>query len=165
MATLETNLPDILAQIKEKLLEDGVVNDSEVYLSISPVVQDFPPSDQFVMLTIGRQPVDQGIVTGGGDGAQLGFIGQVNVTLFTRLALDETPRADDMLTQSSLGAFAKQQCIIASLHLFFPEDDNGNFYLQEPMRLIEIQEPTKPKQGWCGLPSIWECQYIQAVSC
>src|SRR5436305_1593194 len=121
---IPTDLSTILIAVRDKLISDDLFPSTAVWLSLSPNLLQNPPSDDFAVLMPGTQRVIQGEVVGGGRDLT-GMEGEVSLTIWDRLALDQVPRADDFLTHS-LGILGKMKCVINSLQLCDPVDASSN---------------------------------------
>lgn len=160
---VNTDIATILEAVQQKVIDDGIFD--AVYISLQPQPLKYPPSDQYVIITPGRQPLDQGSTAGGG--RDYNFVkGDLVLTIWSRLILDEVPRDNSYLTNVSLGALRKLKCCINSFQMFDPTNLNEDYILGEPMRFKAIEVPEKtgiPGWGYCA--GVWEMNYTLDLSC
>lgn len=164
---IPTDLSTILRTFRDKLIDDGVFTDSTCWLSATPDVLKYPPSDRFIVVSPGDQNFEQPIIAGTGNRA-LAVDGTVNLTFRSRLNLDELPRSDVYLTDDSLGLLPGINCIIASLSMYMPKDSEGNSIFSEPARPVRIYPPELERgneQGWGKVQLSWEVRWNQQVTC
>jgi hypothetical protein len=176
---IPSDLGTILLAMKTQLVAQNVFPSASVWLSLTPEQISFPPDDQFCQICPETWRVDQSVVIGGG--TDTFFVeGEVSVNLWSRVALDQTGRADDYLTSISLGALERLKILIAALMLYDPTDMTGNPILIEPMRLVSVAKPAFHKSistdsigrahgvaQWVGglglIPSKWSVKWNQSI--
>lgn len=155
----------ILVAVRDKLINDGLFPASACYISLTPDVNLYPPTDQFAVVSPGTQTPDPGVVMGGGNITML-FVGEVIVTLWSRLATDEIQRDETYLTDASLGAVAAITCMLTSLQLYMPENQDGSWMLSEPMRLTAMDAPERVQNvQWGKTSMLFEMQWLQRLEC
>jgi len=161
-----SNLSECLKAVRNQLLADGVFNDSTCYISITPDLNTYPASYQLAVITPGSVIVNDGWVTGGGDDAML-CSAQIIVTLWSSYAVDRVEQHGAFLTDPSNGAITKIQCIIASLQLLFPKQDNGDWVFVVPLKLQSVErfKPARQKVGWGSTALIFDAEFLQRTSC
>lgn len=162
---IPTTIGMILSLIRDRLVCSFILPSNCVYCCMTEQPNETPPNDQYIIVSPKPIPPDQGCVTGGGNTLML-MDSAVMVTIYSRLALDQTPRDDYWLTPSSgYSVDLIQQKVVASLQLFFPADDNSNFYMAEPMRLTDYSEPLRDSPpGWGSVKLRYDVQYIENLS-
>jgi hypothetical protein len=160
---INSTLDVLLAAVRDKLVSDGVF--TNCFLSLSPITLKNPPGDQYAIVTPGEQEIDQPVLTG--SGRDVLFIkGHVDVTIWNRLFLDESLRDTAYLTDSSLGALKKVQCVINSLTMFDPQDSTPNYLLAEPMRPLRVRVPDKVTvPGWGYVIVPFEMAWTATLAC
>lgn len=149
---VQTTLQAICQSIEDKLIGEGLYQASSVYISVHADPAMFPADDNLCVIMPGRQTVEQPMVIGGGS-TLFSFSGDIGIGLFTRLALDQFPRDESYFKDQNLGLLAKISAVLKSLQLFFPKDENGDFLLEEPMKLQHID--TVNRFGNVGWGSVW----------
>lgn len=163
---ITTDLATLLGKARDKLVSDNVFSASCVYVGLAPTTLQYPPGDQYAVVHPLPQVVDLPIDAGAG--RELVYInGKIGVTLWSRNALDELPRDDMFLNDSSLGALAKVKCIYNSLHHYQPLDDSGNQLMAEPFRLLSIEPPKREfrQEGWGTILLTFEMDWNATLSC
>lgn len=151
---ISTDFGAILNAVKEKIVLDGYLAQTAVYLGLNAEFIDPPPADQFAVLVPGEQVVDQGVVTGGGNTTFV-FDGILNIWLWVRLATDEVSRSDLWLTDPNLGALATNNKLIKSLQLSMITDPDGNALVYSPMKLVSINQGVRVNSGTKLIPPGW----------
>lgn len=168
MATpFAVDIATLLKAFRDKLISDNVFLSTNCFLSLVPSTLMFPPNDQFATLQPLRQTVDSGSVRGGGR-VDMYMEGQLGVTVWSRLALDQLTRDDSYLTDSSLGALGKLACVINSLQLYQPVDSSLNQEMCEPLQLITIESPKLIETSqvhWGSISTIWQMNWWVSLAC
>src|SRR5579884_2855511 len=141
-----TDLATILAAARDKLVADGVFAASACFLTLNPDDLRFPPSDQFAAVCPGPQRINTGVYVGGGRDIVV-VEGQLTVSLWCRLALDQQPRDDSYLTDATLGALRRWRCVVNSLLLYQPLDGGGNQLLPKGFKWEGLDSYSRDYQG------------------
>lgn len=148
MSVVPTDLATLLTDIENKLISDGIFQSNTCFVSLLPDRLTFPASDQFAVITPGRQDVDPDTVSGA-DPQLIYFLGEFTVTLWGRLALDQYPRDDIYLDDGTLGLLKIMKSVIVSLHLYQPTDTGGNPLNTTPrLRSVTTLAKKVPEAGW-----------------
>lgn len=154
--------PDgLLPVLRDRIVDKGIVGRDYCYPvdeNESPVP---PPADRFVEILAGDQIVDQGIGWGASPPTVAGVNSVWEITLFTRLWLDQDNRATSLLLDTQHGLYVWTRPLIAALHHYDPVDTDGNEWFQEPMRLLKVGfRARRPKPGWASAVTTWELKYL-----
>lgn len=140
--TLDTLLLALKSQVETKM----GLQDNTVFVGLSPDENMFQASDQYVVVTPGPQAIANGYVAGTNP-TTLAFNGTVSVTLWSRLGLDQAPRSEIFLTDSTYGAIPALGRLISALHLFYPVDTNGNKLTLLPVKVDKIDSYARDFKG------------------
>jgi hypothetical protein len=148
----------ILIAIRDKLVSDGVFGFPCCYIVAGPALA-LPPCDHIAQIAPGPNNVRQITVDGAGNEV-LWLDGSARITLWNRLALDQTTHCDDALTDSVLGLTRYLTCTVNSLSQYFPTDPNGNPLVTEPIRFVQMDfGKSKDQAGWTNADMVFEFSY------
>jgi hypothetical protein len=164
-------LEDVLQAVKDRVAAAVPLPAEYVYLSLDGDDEAAfdPPNDLFCAVRPGAYPMWPGAVAGGGNVVPW-FDGELDVSLWSRLALDLAVRDDAYLQDRTLGALAKFRLLVKALQLFDPTNAAGDFLLVEPMRLappgFEARRPRAAGRaaGWGRVWSRWEIKFLMDLS-
>lgn len=134
----DTNLPIILFQTRQKLITDGVWNETTVFLGVDPDENELAASTSYCVITPGEGDYENWEA-----GLQAATL---DLTIYHSLQVDPGNRADIQLTDQENGILQKFNEVMASLHL---QDlvDGAEWILAEPMRLASKSAVTDD-QNW-----------------
>jgi hypothetical protein len=143
MACVTTTLDALLLAFESRIEAETKFNASNTcYIGLNPDQNVYQPSDQYVIITPGPQSLANGYVKGTMP-TTLALEGTVQVTLWSRLALDQAGRADSYLADQTYGALPALNTIISALHLFYPLDGDNNVLTLLPVKLEKIDSYAK----------------------
>lgn len=160
---IDSDLSTICVAVRDKLLTD--VDFSAVWISLDPFALRNPPDDQFAVVSLGDQILQQASTMGGG--REYNFVeGVLTVTIYARLILDQVTRNDSYMTDASLGALKRLKCCINSLQMFDPVNGASDYVLAEPLRFFKIDTPKKVSlPGWGLVQGQWRLAWTIDLSC
>jgi hypothetical protein len=161
---VNTTLDVLLTAAEAKLVADNVVTSSNCFITVKPDVIMFPPGT-YVVISPGKQVVDDHIRVGAGRDVVV-IDGQMTVSIWTAVALDQSPRDDQFLTKSSLGAIVLTTSVINSLELYQPVDESGNQLMPMGFELISIDTYSREVQGvgWGQIKTLWKLEYTLNIA-
>jgi len=169
MTRVPSDLTTILLALQNKLITDGIFRDTACWLSLTPELgQDQlgkMPAESVALIYPMAMPIEQPVVTGGGNETMLVDEGAVQLILYSRIVLDQTLRSTDLLTKPTIGLLSLLKCCIASWSMFDPTREDGNLILSEPLRPRQIDAPSLTPAGWGRLSSTWRLSFTQEISC
>jgi hypothetical protein len=167
LRNVATWIDQVLLQVKNKLVLDNVLPPEYCYLWLSEDPIDPPPDDFYAVIVPGSQRPDQGVITGAYPSTLTPINGTFSVILWARLSIDPNRRDDSFLTDPAYGVLARQRLIIKSLQLYDPTNTDGDYYLEEPMRLADPGQdfrPRRPPPGWGSVVSVFEAKFLADLS-
>lgn len=156
-----TDLPELLAAIKARVVSGTGLDASLVFLTLSPErdVAKFPPDDTFVTLRMARVVGIAGYTAGGGMAA---YTGQLRVSLWHRRFTDELLHDHDFLTACD-ALYPAWLKLLGALHLFAPvrKTDATKALVIDPIRNTPGHVmPDRPPDGWGRLDDTWEVKFV-----
>lgn len=101
-------------------------------------------ADQYVRIRPRSQMTEDSIVVGAGR-FDTRARRKINVTLFTRLSLDEADRDAIWLDDPTLGHLAKEHLLFDAVATWHPLDGAGNWLLAGTAKLGPVSEPSKER--------------------
>lgn len=158
-----TSLASLLPSLTARL--QTVFPSTAVYLTLSPDLLKFPGTDSFVTVCPGRHTVDDHIRAGAGRVVML-IHGECKITLWSRLALDQLPREDSWLSDTTYGSLLSSDVIINALEQFQPLDGTGQTYLAMGFQLVSIDHWQRNQEnvGWGAISQTWRYEFQQQLS-
>jgi len=135
MATvLRSNVAAILAAVKAQLIADGVALEDEIWIvrKRRGLQVSFSGDKQFLLSVGGYLP---GKENDGGGRLNTWIRRRLRMQIRTSLLLDEAEKDETRLLTDATGHYAIEDAVLNCLQDFLPEDTDGNWLLNEPMRL------------------------------
>lgn len=125
----------------------------------------YPPADRFVTLFVGRFPVDQTDVSGGG-AINTAFDSVLTVTPFTRVEADIENWSEQSLTEATIGVYQFVHSVLTALQMWEgPENTAGTMLLfRRPMRVSPgfdvLKKSGKDGRRWVVAPMSFEVSFV-----
>jgi hypothetical protein len=125
---------------------------------------NFPVADQFITLFTPDFPVDQNMVTGGGN-INTAFDSTLETTVFCRVESDVEGRSVEQLEEYAIGVYQFIQQVMTALQDWQgPTADDGRQMFRRPMRTrpgFRInRKPGMNNKRWAVAPISWECSFV-----
>lgn len=167
-----TTLAPLLQAAAACIVSANIIASTNIFIATEPeITLRFPPTDIYAVISPGRQRVNQSVREGAGRVVML-MEGRFDITLWVRLILDQTPRDDYWITDSTLGVLHTMNSIVNALELFQPNDGAGNALSATGYELVEISSykrsyPRRPDDspiGWGNLTSQWQVEWQYALN-
>lgn len=163
-------ISDILLAMKVQLAEGSsygggvsVLPDNNILISLEQDQGQPPTDDQYVVLVPGPQLPDMDAIEGAAAATITPFNGEVGVIFWARLSVDQTYRDEAYLTDATLSALGTWRRIVKALQLWDATNKNGDYILQEPMRMTAAGfkfRKREPRTGWGNVACSFECKYL-----
>lgn len=162
---LANDLSAVLTLVRGQLANAGIFFPEKVFITSDPTDESpMQRGDQYALITMLDDAADQG-VTAGGDRDILLVDGRLAVTIFNRLALDETPGIDQFLLDNSFGMLSLVRQTINCLHMYDPQNSNGDYFLSRPFHYRGRDSVKKLKEpGWGSTVTYWLFSWCQPLS-
>lgn len=162
-----TSLDSVLTAIEAQLVATLAWDPSLVFVSLSraEIMAKYPPDQQFITIRPERFPVDADLFTGGAPDT-LVFNGSLTIYLWVQLGTDIAWQDENWLKAQN-GALVTLRSIYVSLcnPPFNPQDSNGNYILEEPIRPNGFEIAERPNsQGWGRIATSWTAKWLQDLS-
>lgn len=150
-----TQLRAVLAEIKQRLLDENIYNATTVYIGRPSSRPRQAPSTEFCVISPGRQRAEQ----------HENFLieGEVSLTLWNLVELDEAERGNSQLLDDTLGLLRKADEVTAALELH--DLESSAFLLAEPMRLKDQSEPKEDPENpeWLSITLTFEIRWEWSI--
>jgi hypothetical protein len=163
-----TDYTTLLSALQQQIVSSGVVSLDYCYALLEDLNTpgDWPTQDLVVTIAGGEFPVDQTAVAGGGTHPEALLVeGVLAISLWVRLGLDQPMRDAIYLTEITRGAWNNWHAILRALHLFLPNDGNGNYLTVEPVRFLSWHFGKRdPRLGWGRVRGLLEVKYVQDLT-
>ena len=156
-----------LPGIRLRLLDqDPGLSKDRVFMSMQGMEfhLKWPVADQFITLFTPDFPVDQNMVTGGGN-LNTAFDSTLETTLYCRVESDVEGRSTQQLEEYAIGVYRFTLRVLAALQDWQgPTADDGRQMFRRPMRIrpgFRIERKAgQDKMRWAVIPISWECSFV-----
>jgi hypothetical protein len=165
-----TTLSEILLAIKNQITigsayggGSSLLSDSLVFIALEEDQVQPPPDDNYLVLIPGTQQPDMPAIGGAAAATITPFNGEFGAIFWARLSIDQAGRDDSYITDKSLGVLELWRKIMKALQLWDPVNVNGDYLLEEPMRMTAGGfrfGKRVPRTGWGAIAASFEVHYL-----
>lgn len=138
LLAIQRRLMDVMAYPEERVLLDA---DDEGHEAPHP-----QQAEQYLRVKWGDSGFDQDVFEGAGRVVPIEQV-QLNVEVWTRLALDDTNQMGIWLTEQTLGHALARHLVLKALAGFQPADTGGRWLVTEPMIPQGTVKPRRKRSG------------------
>lgn len=163
-APIATSLRTILPSVTANLAARTGVAEGDILLLAREDTPHFHAAAD-LLLRVGPPQPDEGFSLGAGRHAVV-LRRQLQVTPRVRLALDVSDR-DDQALLGEQGLLSLEEAVVNALHIWTPEDTDGNWLTVEPLHWSPGGPPvheTPVSQSWLHTDLVFVLRYQLAVS-
>ncbi len=157
---IRSNVADIITAAKAKLIADEVASEDQIW-TVRRRRGKQPSFIADVQLQLSVSGFIPGRENDGGGRLNTWIRRRLRVLIRTSLLLDEAERDDTRLLDADFGHYALEDAVMNSLHDFAPEDTDGNWLLNEPMRL----NPSGDAEQEAANDSAWTQSVLEFEIC